>query len=352
MINAIIVKSVRDFKLSIQLKIADGEVLVIVGPSGCGKTTTLDCLAGLTRPDQGSIDFGETVVFNADRNIHILPEKRQVGYVFQEYALFPHLTVHENVAYGLRARSVRSADLKAQVSEVLSRLHIESLALAYPDTLSGGERQRVALARAIAIKPHLLLLDEPMGALDAGTKHYVRRELKDFLSVLRATTILVTHDYEDALVLGDRILVMDQGKVVQCGTRQDLLFHPRSRFVADFTGVNYFEGKVKTTGTQPREISIGKECIYAATEVEGEVTVSFFPSVVILSVEQPHSSARNVFYGPILEVVHLGDRLRLHLDTPLPLVAELTAKAFEALDLAEGKNVYAFFKATAIRVIS
>jgi molybdopterin-binding protein len=170
------------------------------------------------------------------------------------------------------------------------------------------------------------------------------------LQRLQITAILVTHDYADALALGQHILVMDRGQPVQFGTREELLFAPRSQFVADFTGVNYFEGQVVGNGQQPREIQVGATRLYATTEAQGEVSVSFFPSEVMLSVEEPHTSARNVLHGPVREIVHLGDRLRVHVDAALPVVAEVTAESFAALELEEGKDVYAFFKATAVRV--
>ena len=343
-------KTLREFELELALEIPTGETLVIVGPSGCGKTTALNCIAGLTAPDWGFIRLEEETVFHSGERINAPPEHRRVGYVFQDYALFPHLTVEENVAYGLRARRWSSERIQSRIEEVLALLQIEKLTGARPAQLSGGEQQRVALARAVAIGSQVLLLDEPLGALDATTRQHVRRELKRLLRRLQITAIVVTHDYADALALGQHILVMDQGQAVQWGTREELLLTPQSQFVADFTGVNYYEGQVVGNGAQPRKIRIGPAQLFATTEAQGEVSVSFFPSEVILSLEEPHTSARNVLYGPVREIVHLGDRLRVHVEGDLPVVAELTTEAFGALGLEEGKNVYAFFKATALRV--
>lgn len=343
-------RRLRHFDLDVAFEVAAGDVLVVVGPSGAGKTSILNCVAGLDSPAAGRICLGPQVVFDSDRGIDLRPERRRVGYVFQDYALFPHLTVFGNVAYGLRAGRWPAPQIRSRVAELLGLLRIGELAEAHPGQLSGGEQQRVALARALAAEPQLLLLDEPIGALDSTSRKVVRRELRQLLRRLGITAILVTHDYEDALVLGQRILVMDKGRTSHAGTHEELLHHPRSRFVADLTGVNYVEGVAAAGDTQPREIRIGGQCLYAVTECVGEVSVSFFPSDVTLTIGPPHSSARNVMQGTIAEVANLGGRLRVHVAAPLPVVAEMTPASFAELGLAEGRAVYVSFKATAVRV--
>lgn len=340
----------RHFDLEVDFSVRPGETLVVVGASGAGKTSILLALAGLERPSQGRIVFGERVVFDSAAGIEVRTEARRVGYVFQDYALFPHLNVFENVAYGLRARCLPPDTIRERVESLLDRLRIAGLARARPGRISGGEQQRVALARALALEPDLLLLDEPVGALDSTSRKHVRRELRQLLGELGVTAILVTHDYEDALVLGQRVMVMDRGRISHQGTHEELLRHPRSQFVADLTGVNYFEGVVQAGSDQPREIRIGTQTLYGLTDCTGEVSVSFFPADVTLSTEAPHSSACNVVGGPITEVVNLGGRLRVLVGGPLPLVAELTERSFASLGLAAGRQVYASFTAGAVRV--
>lgn len=348
--EARILLPLRHFDLDVEFSVAPGETLVMVGASGAGKTSVLHALAGLVRPREGRIAFGERVVFDSAGGIEVRAEDRRVGYVFQDYALFPHLNVFDNVAYGLRARNLPRETIRERVESLLARLHIPGLVRAWPGHISGGEQQRVALARALALEPDLLLLDEPVGALDSTSRKHVRRELRHLLGELDTTAILVTHDYEDALVLGHRVMVMDQGKISHQGTHEELLRHPRSQFVADLTGVNYFEGVAQPGTGQPREIRVGAQALYGLTDCVGEVSVSFFPADVTISTEAPHSSACNVVVGPIAEVVNLGGRLRLVVGGSLPLVAELTESSYASLGLEVGREVYASFKASAVRV--
>ena len=343
-------RALRHFDLDVAFEAAVGEVVVVVGPSGAGKTSILNCVAGLDTPDRGRLCLGGRTVFDSEAGINLRSEERGVGYVFQDYALFPHLSVFDNVAFGLRARHESKAEIATRVPALLELLGLRDLAAAFPARLSGGEQQRVALARAVAIQPAVLLLDEPLGALDTTSRRHVRRELRQLLRQLGMTVILVTHDYEDALVLGRRVLVMDRGRISRDGSHEELLFHPRSRFVADFTGVNYFEGTVCSRTGESGGIRVGETVLQAVTDLTGEVSVSFFPAEVTISVEEPHSSARNVLRGPILEVANLGGRLRLRVDAGLPLVADVTPAAYTSLGLSEGSVVYASFKATAVRV--
>ncbi|MBD3893849.1 ABC transporter ATP-binding protein [Hydrogenophaga sp.] len=214
----------------IDLQVEAGETLVLLGPSGCGKTTTLRLIAGLELPDTGQVWFNQ-------KNVTQLPiEKRNVGMVFQNYALFPNMTVAENIAYGLVVRSIPVAQRNARVAQMLAMMHIESLAARAVNQLSGGQRQRVALARAIAPQPGLLLLDEPLAALDARLREVLRSDINELFRSLGITSIYVTHDQAEAMALGDRIAVMESGKIAQIGTPQDIYFKPANSFVADFIG--------------------------------------------------------------------------------------------------------------------
>jgi len=369
-----VTRRLRDITLAIGLELGAG-VTALVGPSGCGKTTLLRLVCGLLQPDAGTIRLGDTVLDDTARRYHLPPGRRGLSMVFQEYALFPHLSVADNVAYGLRARRVARVERRLRVGAMLERLGIAALANERPERLSGGQRQRVALARALVLDPRALLLDEPLAALDIQTRTRVRQELRDILSDLEIPTLLVTHDYADALVFRERIVVMDAGRVVQDGAHADLLARPASRFVADFTGVNYVEGILEpaTTGATDaagalRRIRLtGAEGIdlYVTTEgsapVAGPVPVglSLRPWDVILSVERPVGSARNVLRGRVRQVLPLGGRARVVLAlapgqetaspaAPTLLAAEISLEAQADLACHEGQQLYASFKATAV----
>lgn len=224
---------------NVTLKIFNGELLTLLGPSGCGKTTTLRMIAGFLMPDEGDIYFDDT------RITHLPPEKRDVGMVFQSYALWPHMTVFDNVAFGLKLRKLPKDEIKKRVKDILELVRLEGLENRYPRQLSGGQQQRVALARALVIEPQVLLLDEPLSNLDAKLREEMRFEIKDLQRKLRITTIYVTHDQAEALALSDRIAVMNQGRIIQVGTPYEIYNAPTNEFVARFVGVsNLIEGKV------------------------------------------------------------------------------------------------------------
>ena len=232
------------FRFEAAFTVATGETLALVGPSGAGKTTALALVAGLLRPDRGRIACGGETWCDTAGGVHRAPEERHVGLVFQDYALFPHLTVHDNVAYGPRARGRARAEAGASASRWLERLGLGGLEARRVDGLSGGQRQRVALARALASEPRALLLDEPFGALDVATRGSVRSQLRAFLAGCGLPTLLVAHDPVDAFALGDRVAVLEQGGLTQAGTREELLAHPRAAFVAELAGLNLFRAEV------------------------------------------------------------------------------------------------------------
>lgn len=345
-------KQLREFALQIEFDARPGETLVIIGPSGCGKTTTLNLIAGLVSPDEGRIAVNGTVYLDSAARISVPADKRGVGYVFQDFALFPHLTVAENVAYPLQARRRPRHEVTAKVDEVLALLGISHLKTRRPPRLSGGERQRVALARAIACDAKILLLDEPLGSLDAQTRNHVRGELQRMLRLVGRITVMVTHDYVDALTFGDRICVLDKGRVLQIGTREELLLRPKSRFVAELTGVNFFEGAVEDCEHEGlAHIRVGECSLYANCDEQGagNTLVAFFPSEVTISRSEPATSARNIFHSKIQEIIHMGDKVRLSLNSSLPMCAEISAAALQDLEVGTGDMVYASLKATAIK---
>jgi len=375
-----VTRRLRDITVAVDLQLGPG-VTALVGPSGCGKTTLLRLVCGLLRPDTGTIRLGDTVLDDTARRHHLPPGRRGLSMVFQEYALFPHLSVADNVAYGLRARRVARAARRLRAGAMLERLGIAALANERPARLSGGQRQRVALARALVLEPRALLLDEPLAALDIQTRTRVRQELRDILSDLDIPTLLVTHDYADALVFRERIVVMDAGRVVQDGAHADLLARPASRFVADFTGVNYVEGILEpattsATGTtdatdaagalrRVRLAGVEGVDLYVVTEGAAPgpgpgpgpvlVGLSLRPWDVVLSIERPVGSARNVLRGRVRQVLPLGGRVRVVLAlAPEPdavlLAAEISLEAQADLACHEGQQLYASFKATAVTV--
>jgi molybdate transport system ATP-binding protein len=325
----------RSFDVELALEVGR-ETVALVGPSGAGKSTVLRAVAGLVRPARGTVECDGAAWFGDGTNLR--PEERSVGFVFQEYALFPHLTVERNVCFGGRADD-----------GLLDRLGIAHLAKAKPRELSGGERQRVALARALARKPSVLLLDEPMAALDAHTRSLVRTELHDLLRELRLPTLLVTHDFEDAAALADRVGVLVEGRLRQLGTPADVLAMPADPFVARLAGANVLPGEASPGAGGLTAVTLGSgTTVYAADEAEGRVEVVLYPWDVTLALEAPADSAVNHVRGEILSIVSLGNRARVRL--PL-LTAEVTAASIERLELAPGREVVATFKATATRIL-
>ena len=350
------------FALELALTAAPGETVVLVGPSGSGKSTCLRALAGLARPRSGQIRLAGQTVFDAHHRIDLPPWKRRVGVVFQDYALFPHLTAERNVLFGLRG----VPDAQARTQEWLEALDLTDLALRKPSQLSGGQQQRVALARAAATDSDLLLLDEPFGALDAATRRSVRGELRRFLQ--RATgahggrppraTVLVSHDYLDALTLGDRIAVLEAGRLTQVGTRDEVLRRPRTPFLAALTAHNMVEGRAQSAvpGSDLREIAVGPLLLHVAGAADlpaGPVFLSFGPQEVTLlrtASSGGDMSPRNQLPATVREIVPLPDRLRIYLDAGFPLIADVVRSAAADLRLEEGTRVIAVVKSTAIEV--
>jgi molybdate transport system ATP-binding protein len=328
----------RSFSLSLDVELGR-ETLALVGPSGAGKSSVLRAIAGLLRPERGRIALGARPWLDTEEQIDLPPERRSVGLVFQEYALFPHLDVRRNVAFGGRGR----------VDELLERFRISHLARARPADLSGGERQRVALARALARDPAVLLLDEPLSALDAHTRGVVRGELAELLAELRLPTLLVTHDFEDAAALADRVGVIVEGRILQLGLAAELLAAPADAFVASFTGANLLHGTARAGADGLTEVVLDAGgSMYSADGGEGRVGLAVYPWEIALARSEPADSAMNHLRGAVRSVVVLGNRVRVRVG---PLTAEITAGSADRLELREGEPVVASFKATASRLV-
>jgi molybdate transport system ATP-binding protein len=330
--------ALRAFRLEVGLEVGR-ETLALVGPSGAGKSSILRAVAGLLTPSRGRVAAGTATWLDTERRIDLPPERRSVGLVFQEYALFPHLDVRRNVAFGGGDR----------VDELLDRFRIAHLASARPAALSGGERQRVALARALARDPAVLLLDEPLSALDSHTRGVVRGELTELLAELRLPTVLVTHDFEDAAALADRVGVLVDGRVLQLGTAAELLAAPADAFVASFTGANLLHGTARPAAEGLTEVVLDSgDSAYSTDGGAGRVGLAVYPWEVALGRSAADDSAVNHIRGEVRSLVTLGNRVRVRVG---PLTAEITAASAERLELAEGEPVVASFKATATRLV-
>jgi molybdate transport system ATP-binding protein len=328
-------------------------VTILFGPSGSGKTTVLRCLAGLERPESGFIRYGDTAWFDAARAVCLPPQQRDVGYLFQEYALFPHLTVAGNVAYGLGG--LPAAERRQQVQKLLDLLGLVGLEGRYPRQLSGGQQQRVALARAVARRPQLLLLDEPLSALDAPTREQLRHELRRWLTGLGVPTLLVTHDRVEAVALGDRVVVMDRGRSLQTGPVHEVFSRPAHLEVARVVGVETLAAaKVVAVDGELATVAIGdaRLCAPRGKGTERNVYVSIRAEDVTVQKGQGGvCDNRNHLAGVVRTLVREGPLVRLCLDCGFALGALISRRACDEMRLREGEPIQAVIEVTAVHLI-
>jgi molybdate transport system ATP-binding protein len=347
-LDARITLCLGELDLDVELTADENEVVALLGPNGAGKTTIVRSLAGLLPVDRGRISLDGTVVDDPASDTFVPAEHRPVGVVFQDHLLFPRMSVRSNVAFGIRARGAdrRSADRKA--TAWLQRLGIADHASARPGALSGGQAQRVALARALATDPRLLLLDEPLAALDATTRPQVRSELRRHLATFDGARILVTHDPVDALVLADRLVVVEHGRVVQEGTPAQVTSRPATPYVADLVGTNLLRGRLDGNFVR---LPNGAVVTVAPTHpVTGDVALAVRPQAISLYLERPEGSPRNTWYAPVVDLETDRDRVRVTLGDPIPVTAEITASAAFELDLRPGRRLWASIKAVDIAI--
>lgn len=314
--------AVLDFNILIE----QGEFVTLLGPSGCGKTTTLRCVAGLERPDGGEIHIGDKLVASHDKDIYLNPEERNIGMVFQSYAVWPHMTVFDNVAYGLKVRRVSKEETRKKTMRALELVGLDQQAERYATKLSGGQRQRVALARAIVYEPNVILFDEPLSNLDAKLREQMRDEIVRLQKEVGITSIFVTHDQSEALVMSDRVVVMDKAVIQQVGNPQDIYANPANAFVANFIGVtSLLEGKILARDGNICDLEIISKKNQGSLRIQAEgapnvstgenVYVSLRPEDVILHINEPTGTDNgNVVEAKVIDTVYLGNFLECRVD--------------------------------------
>ena len=344
-------KDLGEFLLDdVSLEIGEGEYFVIIGPTGAGKTILLETIAGIYPPDAGSVFIG-------GRNVTFVPPReRNVTMVYQDYMLFPHLTVEQNIGFGLEYRKVSAEERKAKVQEVAEIFGIGHLLHRYPDTLSGGEQQRAAISRAIVLEPAVLLLDEPLSALDGQTRERLRQELRKLHARYKTTIIHITHNFDEVFSLASRVAVMNKGKVAQTGTPEEVFRHPESSFVAEFVGVqNIFSGTCTTEEGLSR-VSIrgpdGTEAVFRSLtpHTEENATVTIRPEDIMIGREACTTSARNSFEGTVTDLVDNGMVVAVHVDAGLPFIAYVSRQGWAAVGAAVGDTVHLTIMADAVHV--
>lgn len=329
----------------INLDVQTGEYFIMLGPTGAGKTVLLEAIAGLHPLLKGTISIDGREI------TRLKPEKRGVGIVYQDQMLFPHMSVEKNIAFGLRAMKCPRQEVKPRIDDVVALLGIAHLMRREPTTLSGGEKQKVALARALVTRPAVLLLDEPLSALDPNTRERMQHELAEMHRRLKITIIHVTHDFEEAEALGDRVAVVNEGRIAQVGTPRDVMQRPGSAFVADFALTrNVFAGQSRQAENGHVSVEVDGIQLMVTTAARGPVHLALRPEDIILSLEPLHSTARNAFQGKITRVLDRGPVLYVTVSVPPDFVCLVTRQAREELNLREGVGVWITFKSTAVHV--
>ncbi len=332
--------------LWLELHVDPGSTVAVLGPNGAGKTTLLRALAGLVPLQSGRVVLDDQVLDDPARAVHVPPEERPLAVVFQDHLLFPHLTAIENVAFGLRCRGMARAEAGRRAQEWLARVGLGDRGGARPGALSGGQAQRVALARALAVGPRLLLLDEPLSALDYGARAELRHTLRRTLDAFAGVRLLVTHDPLEAMALASRLIVLEQGRVVQAGSPAEIAERPRSRYVADLVGVNLFRGRAGGDHV----VLDGEATLSVPGAGSGDVFAVIHPRAVALHRRPPEGTPRNVWYAPVAALDVEGPRIRIRCSGAIPIVAEITRAAMEELHLDRGGDVWVSVKATEIAV--
>ena len=345
----------------LNLDVKQNETLALLGPNGCGKTTLLNIISGLSKPDDGRVILNGVLVGGKrdGKTVHVLPCDRKVGYVFQASALFPHMRVRDNVAFGLRAKNYSKQEIASRTQSLLEFVNMTEYSEYYPHQISGGQKQLVALARSLAADPQVLLLDEPMSAVDIRMRESLRVEFKKILQNLSITAIYVTHNLNEAITLSDRIAIIGNGQIEQVGTRADILINPKSKFVAEFLGLNVYDAKViANSNNQPLlEIcgvpisgnfhrDLNKKSLLVTLKPEDVVLLSAIDSKKLAK----NNECSNFLKGTVIDIQIMRSTVRVSVDVGFIIKSELTLAYFNDLNLLEGREVYVFFKNKALNI--
>lgn len=335
-----------EFEVDVSIDIEPGRTIALLGPNGAGKSTVVEAVAGLLPVERGEVRLGGEVLDGPDSAVFVPPEQRDIGVVFQDYVLFPHLTLLENVAFGPRSRGVPRAEAHRRAREWMSRVGLDGLADRRPGDLSGGQAQRVALARALAVEPRLLLLDEPLAALDVEIRASLRRDLARHLESFEGPRLLITHEPTEAFLLADEVVVIEEGRVTQRGTADEIRLRPRTAYAAGVADVNLVAGTA-SDGI----VDTGDHLLHVADhDLAGPVLVVIRPVSISVHLKEPEGSPRNVWQTRVELVEQMGDRTRLLTGPPLPLAVEITSESTAALHLTRGSKAWVSIKATEISV--
>jgi ABC-type Fe3+/spermidine/putrescine transport system ATPase subunit len=346
--------------VDLNLEVKKEEILSLLGPNGCGKTTLLNILSGLTKPDDGNIYINDVLVSGktGTKKVYLRPSDRKVGYVFQNISLFPHMRVKDNVAYGLKALHLPRQEVKKRTEKLLDFVGLREYARFYPSQLSGGQKQRIALARSLATEPQVLLLDEPVSAVDPQLRESFRLELKNYLQALKITVVYVTHNLSEAFVMSDRIAVMGNGRIEQIGNRTEIFDKPSSSYVAKFLGVNAFKGKVIGTHAGLLKINVNGVQVFArATDdlVGKEVVTTVKPDDIIISRSADadfNGAIVNAIEGTITEMTQMRSTAQVTVDVGFLLKTRLSLSEVKKLSLTIGDKAYVRFSADSLNVFA
>lgn len=333
------------FLKNVSLEVRDGEYFVLLGPTGSGKSVLLESIAGLTSVTSGEIWINGRDVTNLNMASH------NIGFAFQDYALYRHLSVRDNISFGLMWQDLKQKDIDKAVDKAIELLHLENLLEKRSWTLSGGESQKIALARAISIKPDLLILDEPLSAVDAETKEDYERELRELHDHLELTTIHVTHSFEEAVALGDRIAVIMDGEILQVGTPEEIFLHPQSEKLALFLMTrNVFPGELSRTSNEDSAFTFNGTTINVNTELDGKAYVSIRPENILLSREPVDSPGNNCLEGTVTRIVDRGTITHIKIDVPPEFTCLVLRRSLKELQLAENDRIFLTFEVSDVNV--
>ena len=343
---------------NLSLEVQKNEVIALLGPNGSGKTTLLNMIAGLLRPDQGNIYINNTMVHGIEgtKKINFKPSERKVGYVFQTISLFPHMKVQDNVSYGLKSLRLSESEIKKRTSSMLDFVGLVEYAQVYPSQLSGGQQQRVALARSLVTEPQVMLLDEPVSAVDSQFKESFRLELKKYLQSLEITTLYVTHNLNEAFMMADKIAVLGNCHIEQVGDRVEIFDKPQSTFIAKFLGINVFEGRAikEQDGRLLVEVKGVSMLSASSQELSGKnVTITIKPEDLRLSIEKPvNTESVNSILGVLTEMTQMRSTAQVTVDVGFSIKARITFDGVKSLGVTIGDRVYVSFNHSALNVFS